>query len=201
MTFSSVRTRLRVYWWLLPLFLLISLVAFLPRVQGSSYLASISLGIQYNNPALPDAGEELTGYTESLDDFSTYLTNRFTSVEVQDIVARAMETSIAYSEVKAFYKVTNQGGGFVNLFYEAGSVAEAEAFLTGTKTAYQTVVEEWNSTRLTRFQITPQTDFVEVVTEQEASLQMRAIPVLSGVLLGLLILLVLPLPKKIQNQT
>ena len=199
MTLSNVRTRLRYYWWLLPLFLLISVVAFLPRVQGNTYAASISLGIQYNNPALPDAGEELTGYTESLDDFSLYLTSRFTTVEVQDIIARTLETAVLYSEEEAFYTVTNQGGGFVNLFYVAGSETEAEKFLDGAKSAYQTLVEEWNQTRLTRFQITPQTEFTEVVAAQEASLQMRAVPVFAGVLLGVLVLLVLPLPARLRS--
>ena len=171
----------------------------MPRVQGNTYAASISLGIQYNNPALPDAGEELTGYTESLDDFSLYLTSRFTTVEIQDIIARTLETTVLYSEEEAFYTVTNQGGGFVNLFYVAGSSAEAEKFIDGAKSAYETLVEEWNQTRLTRFQITPQTEFTEVVVAQEASLQMRAVPVFASVLLGVLLLLVLPLPARLRS--
>ena len=199
MTLALVRTRLRYYWWILPLFLLLSVVAFMPRVQGNTYAASISLGIQYNNPALPDAGEELTGYTESLDDFSLYLTSRFTTVEIQDIIARTLETTVLYSEEEAFYTVTNQGGGFVNLFYVAGSSAEAEKFIDGAKSAYETLVEEWNQTRLTRFQITPQTEFTEVVVAQEASLQMRAVPVFASVLLGVLLLLVLPLPARLRS--
>ena len=195
MTFSTFLTRLRRYWWLIPLFVLLSLVSFLPSLQGNSYISSISVGFQYNNTALPDGGEELTGYTESLEDFSLYLTNRYTAVDIQDVVARALNQSVLYSEVEAFYTVTNQGGGFVNLTYEAASQAQAEEFLDGVKDAYQTIIDEWNSTRLPRFQVTPQTEFVEVITVQEPSPQQLALPIVASLLLGIFVILILPTPN------
>ena len=199
MTFSTLRLRLYRYWWVLLAFLVLSVVVFLPRVRVNTYVASISFGLHYNNLELGRAGEngdEIIGYTDSLTDFSIYLTNRFTALEIQDIIAREMDAPVFYAEQDAFYAVVNQGAGFVNLTLQAQSEKEARRFLTGAKVAYEQLVTEWNQVRLDEFQADPQSEFQETVVIQSPTLQVQAVPVVAGFLLGVFTILVLPLPAK-----
>jgi hypothetical protein len=192
MTFKEIIKKITTYWWL---GLLIGgfAVAFLSQKSSApQFVASKSYGLQYNDPQLDTKGDELYGYTQSLTDFSLYLKSRFTSVEIQDQIAKDMKISPRLNSVTAFYEVNNQNGGFVNLIYISSNKQEAENFLASSEKAYQNLVIEWNNSRPEPFTVTPQSNFTSSVVEMPAALQKTILPYITGVLLGLFVILVLP---------
>lgn len=199
MTFSDLSSRLKKYWWVIILTTLIAVVFFVPRLSADKYFASIGVGISYNDDSFPTTGDAASGYTDSLEKLSLFLTERYNAVENQQVVAAEMGVNPNYSHETAFYNVVNNNGGFVTLSTESGSQEEADKFISGVKKAYTAIVAEWNSSRAPQYRVQAQTDFNQTVTTQKAPLQVKFLPVLAGFLIGCLLALILPLKKELKS--
>jgi hypothetical protein len=196
MTFADILYRLSKLWWIVALILIISTALVYPRVSKNAHLASIGLGLQYNSSQLPVTTDLVEGYSISLQDFSLFLVNRFTSPEIQEVVANEAGLEVILNADEPFYKVMNQGSGFVSISHKLESEAAASDFINGIKRGYNQIVNEWNTDRLETFKINPQTTFTQVVTVQPASTQIKLLPIVTGLLVGLLVILLVPLKGK-----
>jgi hypothetical protein len=195
MTFFDVRAKIIARWWLILAFIIGFSLAFFPWSTQRSFMGSIGLGISLNSPEYAQsATNNSSSYAEALTEFSLYMTNRFTSVEVQSKIAQEANLPITdYSPTSSFYEVTNQSGGYVSITHTFGTREEAERFIRATKEIYREVVQiERNSRELAIFKIDPKTDFVESVVEIRRSPQYQALPSLAGLLLGLTVAIIIP---------
>ncbi len=197
MTFNDILGRFMKYWWVILLTTLICSFALRGKIEQVNYFASVGVGLNYNNTDFPKDGEASVGYNESLQSLSFFLEERFTAIENQEIIAAKMGATPTYSFENAFYNITNSNAGFVTLSTETKTQEEGDKFIEGVKEAYLQIVQEWNSTRNAQYQIRPQTEFSEAVAIQNTSPQVKLLPALAGLLVGLLATLVLPYKKKI----
>lgn len=195
MTVEDLVIRFKKLWWVFVLVMVVTIGIVFPQIRQETFIASTTVGLQLNNENLPQDGDELIGYTDSLEEFSLFLTNRYNAIEVQTIIASEADIETYFDDEEAFYTVINQGGGFVNVSYLAEDEEQAENFVNGVQSAYETIVNEWNSSRLTRFQITPQTEFTTTVQAQELSTQLKLLPIITGFLVGLLLIIIIPIKK------
>ena len=196
MTFAELRTRIFKYWWVVILSCILFTVGFLPFNESERYTASITLGMSLNNsrPNNTENSDVSLGFVEVLPEFSTYLSNRFSSIEIQDNINQNANLGISIlSQEAPFYDVSNSSGGFVNLSVEIGNRISGDNFLREVKNAYQLIIDEWNNSKPFVYQVTPMTSFNETVVKQGRPLQIQILPTVIGLIIGFTIILFLPL--------
>lgn len=210
MTFEEVIKRALFRWWLIVIFVIVFTLSFLNWTTANSFQASIGLGISFNSDVFlsqtsgsvmanstgqaPNRGAE---YTYSLQEFSNYLMSRFSSIEVQSKIAEKIGVKQAsYNTKQPFYKVEAQNGGYVSLYYDAGSQETAELFLKAAKEEFRNlVIVERNKKEIAAFQIDPKNEFVENVIEIARPNQFKILPSIAGFLIGLTVAVMLPFKK------
>jgi hypothetical protein len=195
MTYEEIRLKLLARWWLILAFTIGFTFVFFPWSSSTAYKASIGLGISFNNPAFIETDNQASnGYVSSLKEFSLYLANRFRSVEVQSSVAKKAGLGVAnFTSVKAFYDVTDQGGGFITISYDAPSQEVAQTFINVIQDQYNQIITiERSNNQLPAFQITPNTQFITDISEVRRPTQFRLLPSVAGVMLGLAIAIIAP---------
>lgn len=171
---------------------------FYPWTTENQYQAAIALGVNLNSAQVglaTEAGavDSQQAYVESFVPLSLYMERRFSSIEIQDLIASKAEIGVkSFSDRKPFYDITAQGSGFVSLSYKTDSAQQAEVFLQSVKSAYLQVVAEWNEQRPENFRITPMSKFTETVTVVARPTQLQLLPVAVGVMLGVIVVLLLP---------
>ncbi len=181
--------------WITVILVIIFILVFSTRLSQDTYIASIGLGAKFNNEAfVTDNSESSQQYTLALDELSTYLTKRFSSVEVQSQISKKADLKVKNFDNKfPFYKIEKQGGGFVSISYKNPSEEVANEFLKAVKEVYIRLLQtEMNQTTLENFKIAPQRDFTESVHKISASIQIQILPIITGLSLGILISIVLP---------
>jgi len=199
MSISIVINRIVSRWWLVLVFLIILVSTLSPFVSQNSYSANISLGAKFNSDEFIQTNDQNSQqYTESLSAFSSYLSNRFSSIDVQSYIADELKLGdITFEQKNPFYNVTSQQGGFVSLNYRTDQKSKAEDFLEAVKNVYQELLEvEMQENTLPAFQVEPQTNFIESVTEVSTPTQLRILPILAGVFLGIFVAAIWPLKSE-----
>jgi hypothetical protein len=197
MTFAHLIDKVKRLWWLVLASTIAFSLIFFPWLSESQYQASIGFGLNLNSlqSSTRDGNTDLA-YVTSLEAFSLYLQNRFSSIEIQELISRNMGAGVSsFSDKKPFYDVSNQGGGFISLGYTSQDETLAKKFLSVSKEAYNQLVQEWNEQRAGGFEIKPMTKFIETVTPVSRSKQMQVLPTIAGLLLGIFIALILPISK------
>jgi hypothetical protein len=197
MTISDLTRRVIAYWWIIVATCVAFTLLLFPWSSDVQYVASITVGINFNDPSLSDFDQSQVSYVESFEQISLYIEQRFSSIEIQSIINQEGELGRgSLSNGNPFYEVENQGAGFVNLALASNNRGEAERFLVGAKAGYNQVINEWNSSRQDEFRIQPMTSFSESVVEVIRPIQFQLLPVFSGLLIGVVLIMILPLPQK-----
>jgi len=198
MTFSDVLNRALKRWWIIVIAIVISTLAFFPWSTDTLFKASIGIGVSLNSPELEKRDNVRTDFSGSLVELGKYLETRFTSIEVQSLVAsRAGIAVSSYSPTKAFYTVTPGSGGYISISYDAKNKDEANSFLTAIKSVYNDVVtlEKFNS-ETPSLSIKPKTNFIETVAQSSRPTQTQVLPSVVGFLIGLLVAVLIPVKKE-----
>jgi hypothetical protein len=184
-------------------------LSFFSWTKSTNYQASIGLGISFNSQdflnttsgkvlASTDAPpQSASEYIYSLSEFSKYLSARFSSVEVQGLVAQKAGLGIqSYDSKKPFYTVTPQTGGYISINYEVSSKEESEKFIKAIKETYSYLIKtERQSKELAPFKVEPKTEFIESVTTVSRPVQFQILPTIAGLLVGIAISALLPFKK------
>jgi hypothetical protein len=197
MTISQLLTKLKIYWYILLILpLAMTYFGFSSFVNKVSYISSISLGITYNNPDYSKVGSE--NWDRQINSASEYLANRFKSIEVQ----KSMVDAMGYKDTlinpkKPFYEVTNQTAGFVSISADLGSKEEGVKFLEGVKKVYKNILEvEKSNNETSAYRVKPMDNFVENTIEVKTPIQFKVLPTVSGFIIALLVVAVLPIKTK-----
>jgi hypothetical protein len=195
MTFLQFREKLVKGW----VIFIIAIAAFnilsKPYLSNKTYTASIGFGINSNNTQFNQSntnGQQLTTYGNLLEQFSLYLSSRFSSLEIQSLIAKDIQDGGNLDSENPFYNVTNQSGGFVSLDYKSGDKAKAELFNKQATDAYQKIVQEWNTTSPEIYKIVPMSSFNNAIIENQLPKQFKFLPGIAGFLLGFIMILLIP---------
>jgi hypothetical protein len=193
MTIEELIRRLIKFWWVLVSVTLAFTLILFPWSRNVEYLASVGIGLNFNNPALSTFEQSQVAYVESFQQLTIFLESRFSSIEIQSQVAKEIGMSqMNYNPKKAFYTITTQGAGFVSISHTSSTKSESELFLTAIKSAYIDIVAEWNQSRQREFTIEPMANFVESVDEVRKPYQLQILPSMAGFILGLLLVIFIP---------
>jgi hypothetical protein len=205
MTIKEIINKILVRWWVTAIFFSLSLAFFFPTLGSHTYKASIGLGANFNSPAFIRSGVETSSqYALAMEQLSKYLGSRFTSVEVQMRVAELAQIPVSDFQLeKPFYEVVKQGGGYISVTFNTKTREEAERFLEATKKVYTDIIttEMAGNHILVDFQIQPQTQFFYQIAEVKAPIQFRIMPLIAGLLTGVLVSIIVPYKKnsKLKN--
>lgn len=193
-------------WWIIAAFVAIFTFYTLSIAAKPSFIANISLGMNFNDPQFNPTQSEPQNqvwtrdqsYSELIPRFSKYLEGKFKSVAVQEKIASKIGRRL-YSGIdkKPFYTVNLQDLGFIDLNYETADKAEAEKFLQAAKEVYkEEIIPEWNNQRLTEYEVKANDRFIESVASINPPREEILLPVMAGLLIGLFISLIVPNFKK-----
>jgi len=197
MSIKDLTRRVIAYWWIVIATSVAFTLFFFPWSNETQFVGTITLGINFNNPELSSLDSSSQAYVESFESLSLYMEQRFSAIDIQSIIVREGNLGISsLSNGNPFYDIENQTSGFVNLAYSSTNADQSTRFIQGAKVAYVRVIEEWNEQRQSEFRATPMTSFVEGVIELQRPIQFQLLPVISGLLVGVLLIMVLPDPKK-----
>lgn len=196
MTIADLTRRIFAYWWVIIITGTAFSLLLFPWTNQVQYVGTITVGINLNDPTLSSLEESSLAYVESFEALSTYIDQRFSAIDIQNIVSQESGLNIpSLVEGKPFYEVTLQGAGFSNISYKTPHKDQAERFTQGVKVAYTQIVEEWNESRQSEFRITPMTQFTSSVVATQKPVQFQLLPIISGILVGIVVIVILPLPK------
>jgi len=197
MTIEELIKRLVKFWWVVVTVTLAFTLILFPWSKNVEYLASVGVGVNFNNPSLSTSEGGREAYVDALQQLTLFLEQRFSSIEIQSSIAKGIGFGDRnFNPKKPFYTVTVQGGGFVSISHTSPDRAESESFLTFVKSAYTKIVAEWNQTRLREFTIDPMQNFVESIDEVGKPNQLQILPTMAGFVLGLLLVIFIPMNKK-----
>lgn len=196
MTFGELRKKLINRWLVVAILIIVTNLVLLPRINQESYVASIGFGLNPSTQKTDDslsAGNNGEGYGLVLEQLSLYISNRFSSIEIQSKIASELGFESNYKVESPFYDVNPQQAGFVSLTYSNPNKENAEKFFPATKTVYQQIINEWNSSRPEVYKIRAMKDFNQSVSVNSPTKQFQILPTLVGLLVGLAIILTIPL--------
>ncbi len=196
MTVSDLLTKAKIYWYILLILpLVMAYFGFSSFINKTSYTASISLGISYNNIEYTKVNTE--NWDRQINVASEYLANRFKSIEVQKNLSEQMGYGDnMVNAKKPFYEISNQTAGFVSVSGNFETKTDATQFLEATKKTYQNILEtEKGNNELINYKIQPMNRFLEAIVEVKTPVQFRILPTVFGLLLAVLIVCILPLKK------
>ncbi|MEI6728740.1 MAG: hypothetical protein WCK98_03810 [bacterium] len=200
MSFKEVLIRILKGWWLILIFTLIFTISFYKTTQGKEiYRGSISVGITFDNifqeQNIRDTPEKTPSlFTSTSSSISQYLLFRFSSVEIQDIVAKKMGFQISdLNNIAPFYRVLDQKAGFVSISYDSESKSDAEKFLDAIKQVYNFLITtELNNNQTNTYKVRPQENLIESITTTQKPSQQKILPSISGFVVGVVISLFWP---------
>lgn len=197
MTISDLTRRVLAYWWIIIATGVAFTLLLFPWSSDTQYVGAITVGINFNDPSLSDFEQSQISYVDSFEQLSIYVEQRFSAIEIQSTINEEADLNIgSLSNGNPFYELENQGAGFVNITYTANNREEAEKFLIGAKAGYNQIISEWNDARQNEFTVRPMTTFSESVVEVQKPIQFQLLPVISGVLIGVVLIMILPKPKQ-----
>jgi capsular polysaccharide biosynthesis protein len=212
MSFKEVLNRLIKGWWLILIFTLIFTAIFYRSGQPKdTFRASISIGITFDNnfqeQNVKDTLENTPSlFTSTSGQIGQYLLFRFSSVEVQDMVAKKMGISVSnLNNTVPFYRVLNQFAGFVSISYDSESKEAVEKFLKAIKEVYIYLIDaELNNNQTNTYKVRPQENLIQSVTTISEPTQQRVLPSVVGLLVGIVASVLLPtilsmVNKKVKN--
>jgi hypothetical protein len=205
MTFELIRNKLIKNVWLVVATVVIANVSLFANTSSSSYLSSITVGLninntQYQNLLVASNNFASNTYDKILEDLSLYLSNRFAAPDIQSEISENAKLGERIDTKKPFYDIKNQSAGFVNISYTAASKAGGENFISSVNNVFLSkIVTEWNRDRPQVFSIDQinknKVDFNNSIIEVKSPIQNRLLPTIGGLLIGILGALVLPQSK------
>lgn len=198
MTFNNIRDRIFKRWWLVLVVTLISTVSLYLWSSSVSYQASIGVGASFNSPAYTQSFKDGNGalaYVESVDKvFGKYLDSRFSSVEIRSLVAQTAGIGSTSTSTKLpWYTIGSPGGGFLSLTYSTDNNEDANNFIKAVKVAYKKIIAEWNEQKQVEFRVIEMQNFTETVVSFKKPLQLQILPLVVGLLLGILVSVAIPI--------
>jgi len=208
MSFKEVLVRILKGWWLILIFTLIFTIAFYKSSQGKDiYRSSISVGITFDNilqeQNVRDTADKTPSlFTSTSTSISQYLLFRFSSVEIQDLVAKKMGLQISdINNSKPFYRVLDVKAGFVSLSYDSESMSEAEKFLDAIKQVYNYLITtELNNSQTNTYKVRPQENLIQSITTTQKPSQQKILPSVAGFVIGVVVTLLLPSALNLINK-
>ncbi|NJS41021.1 hypothetical protein HC766_01355 [Candidatus Gracilibacteria bacterium] len=195
MTFAEFKNRIIKRWYFLIILIVVINFLFIPFVSRQDYTGSVSFGMNLNSAQLDDAilsGQDSLVYSALTEEFSLYLLSRFSSVEIQSLVGSPLGQTGNFDSQNPFYDVTSQYAGFVSLSYIDKDKNVVENFITAAVNAYNAIVKEWNQARLPVFQVQAMDEFNQSITQNVQSAQVKALPTVIAILIGLFLILIIP---------
>lgn len=198
MTFNNIRDRIFKRWWLVLVVTLISAASLFSWSSSVTYQASIGVGASFNSPAYIQSfkdGHGALAYVESVDKiFGKYLESRFNSLEIQNLIAQtAAISSDSISTTLPFYKVGSSGGGFLSLTYSTDNNEYANNFIKAVKVVYKKIIADWNEQKQAEFKVIEMENFTDTVFSVKKPLQLQILPLVVGLLLGILVSVTIPI--------
>lgn len=206
MTIGEVISRLKKYWIVIALCTLIPTLFLFQWSTQKLYQGSVTVGMQLNNEMFLQAPNSITAlngtlYSDMLTSFTTYLSARYTTPQIQSRIAdQAGLTQKDYSETKPFYTVTPQSAGFVTISTTTADREQAEKFNTAAKDSYNDIVKEWNEARLTTYQVRPMNAISSSVIELQRPVHLLLLPAVVGFLVGVSLALIIPSLSRLRNK-
>jgi hypothetical protein len=200
MSFKEILVRILKGWWLILIFTLIFTIAFYKSTQSKDiYRASISVGITFDNILQEQNIKDTADKTPSLftsisTSISQYLLFRFSSVEIQDMVAKKMGVQISdLNNITPFYRVLDEKAGFVSISYDSESKNDAEKFLDAIKQVYNFLIAtELNNNQTNTYKVRPQENLIQSITTSQKPAQQKILPSITGFLVGVAVSLLSP---------
>lgn len=198
MTIADLTKKILAYWWII----IITCVGFglllFPWTNETQYVGTLTINANFNNPSLSSFEGSQEAYVDSFEMLLIYMERRFSTIDVQKTIAdEAGINSNSLSIGSPFYNVESLGAGSIQLLYSANSQEEAEGFIRGAKIAYQGVVADWNLDRQDEFTIiaSDTDELSSSVVKVDRPIQFQILPIVSGLLIGIFVVAILPLPK------
>jgi hypothetical protein len=191
----NLLTKFKKFWWVVVLGVMIGMIISYSGINSnSSYRSSIALGVNYNNQEYTKTLPSQNG--QNLSKLSEFMVNRFKSQEIQYQIAQLIGFDTSKISKKAFYDVVSSENGFVSIIGEFETESESQKFLDAIKQSYAKIIEiELNQNQILAFQVTPMKQFNEVIVAIKAPLQVQILPIITGFLGSVLVLLILPNKK------
>lgn len=199
MTNSNLLTKLRKYFFVIIICLLIAGGYSFNLDRKSEYLVSVSIGFSPKPQASLAQNSSLNDkeYTLLLNGFTQYLQARFSSLNIQNSYTQVLETPLTKAnEKKAIYDIVQTGLGYINLSVSTDSPAKAQKFIDTTKEVVNNkLIPEWNTERVAEYQVATNNNLISSINETKPSQVTLLIPILAALVVGSIITLLLPMPK------
>lgn len=198
-TFSNVFK----FSWLIIFITVVVAIASFSLIGVSTYKATITLGLSFNHPTFLEAKQdsifvEKPNFLDTQGKLSRFLENRLASVESQEIVAKELGLeNLNFNADKPFYKLTDQELGFITVSYSTKNKNQAEKFNQVIyKQVYPKIIDQWNDSRITNFQISAIQKPVESVQTITTSLQEKLIAPIAVLIISSLVIALWPFKNK-----
>jgi hypothetical protein len=198
MSLDTILKKILYRWWLILVCTALVTLAFSPYSKSVTYQTSVGVYMSFNSPKLltTNSNSIVDGYVLSLDSFSKFLEGRFASPEIQQIIAKQMGmVSTGFSSKSPFYKAIGTGAGSASISIETKTREEGLQFGDGVKLAIQNIEDEWNNQRLDEFKVNHREITINPPVELNKPIQLQALPILLGLLIGIALTLVIPSGK------
>lgn len=195
MTIDQIITKFKIRWFWLIFFLVPSLL-FSFLISKSSYQVNLTFGLNFNQSEFLQNSDSGKTYLDSLPILSNFLVNNFGSLSIQTDIATELGENYSVNIKKPFFEIQNLSNGFVNLSWKTENIQKAQKFSEVTQKIYKNqIVQNWNKGRLVNFGVKAIDNFNPVITQNSIPLQTKILPILSGIIVGLILIILVPKVK------
>lgn len=195
MTIDQIITKFKIRWFWLIFFLVPSLL-FSFLISKSSYQVNLTFGLNFNQSEFLQNSDSGKTYLDSLPILSNFLVNNFGSLSIQTDIATELGENYSVNIKKPFFEIQNLSNGFVNLSWKTENIQKAQKFSEVTQKIYKNqIVQNWNRGRLVNFGVKAIDNFNLVITQNSIPLQTKILPILSGIIVGLILIILVPKVK------
>ncbi len=195
MTIDQIITKFKIRWFWLIFFLVPSLL-FSFLISKSSYQVNLTFGLNFNQSEFLQNSDSGKTYLDSLPILSNFLVNNFGSLSIQTDIATELGENYSVNIKKPFFEIQNLSNGFVNLSWKTESIQKAQKFSEVTQKIYKNqIVQNWNKGRLVNFGVKAIDNFNLVITQNSIPLQTKILPILAGIIIGLILIILVPKAK------
>lgn len=195
MTIDQIITKFKIRWFWLIFFLVPSLL-FSFLISKSSYQVNLTFGLNFNQSEFLQNSDSGKTYLDSLPILSNFLVNNFSSLSIQTDIATELGENYSVNIKKPFFEIQNLSNGFVNLSWKTENIQKAQKFSEVTQKIYKNqIVQNWNKGRLVNFGVKAIDNFNPVITQNSIPLQTKILPILAGIIVGLILIILVPKVK------
>ena len=195
MTIDQIITKFKIRWFWLIFFLVPSLI-FSFLISKSSYQVNLTFGLNFNQSEFLQNSDSGKTYLDSLPILSNFLVNNFSSLSIQTDIATELGENYSVNIKKPFFEIQNLSNGFVNLSWKTENIQKAQKFSEVTQKIYKNqIVQNWNKGRLVNFGVKAIDNFNPVITQNSIPLQTKILPILAGIIVGLILIILVPKVK------